>query len=359
MPSTSGMKGDGFYDANSSGQRAAIEALLSWIDEAAERLALPEVGRPLTIADYGSSEGSNALRAMRQAITALRRRGAAHPIWAVFSDLSTNNFNQLFANLARAKALPAAEDGVFSAAIGGSFYESLLPPATVQLAMSFNAVLWLDHLPAEPLENFVVYLGPRSHRADIRVPPTVAQAFARLAKGNLEQFLRCRAGELAPGGRLLVSQPGSNQEYCTGEGLYDLVHDACLDLISAGRLDRAAYAKVTIPIYFRTVEEMLAPVDDITGPLRDAFAVERAETQEVAVPFAVEYEQSGDLATYVKRYVGFAQAFTEPILRGVLDSAYGPELVPAIYERMKERLAAEPGRYAFRYLQTILLLAKR
>ena len=44
MPSTSGMKGDGFYDANSSGQRAAIEALLSWITAAAERLALPEAG---------------------------------------------------------------------------------------------------------------------------------------------------------------------------------------------------------------------------------------------------------------------------------------------------------------------------
>src|SRR5262245_52591857 len=130
MPSTSGMKGDGFYDANSSGQRAAIEALLSWIDEAAQQLALPEAGCPLTIADYGSSEGSNALQAMRQAITALRRRGAAQPISAVFSDLSTNDFNQLFANLAADQRLPRAADGVFTAAVGGSFYEMLLPPAT-------------------------------------------------------------------------------------------------------------------------------------------------------------------------------------------------------------------------------------
>lgn len=359
MPSTSGMKGDGFYDANSSGQRAAIEALLSWIGAAAKGLELPEAGRALTIADYGSSEGNNALQAMRQAITALRDRGAQQPIWAVFSDLSTNNFNQLFANLAAARALPGTADGVFRAAVGGSFYDQLLPPATVHLAMSFNSVLWLDHLPAEPLEDFVVYLGPHSHRADVRVPSATAQAFAQQAKSNLEQFLRCRAAELASGGRLLVAQPGSDDTYCTGQGLYDLLHDACLDLIAAGKLNRAEYARVTMPIYFRHVDELLGPVDATSGSLRDVFAIERAESQEVIVPFAADYARTQDTATYVERYVGFAQAFTEPVLRAGLDAAHGPELVPEIYQRMKERLAAEPTRYAFRYLQSMILLAKK
>ncbi len=359
MPSTSGMKGDGFYDANSSGQRAAIEALLSWIADAAEQLVLPEPGRPLTIADYGSSEGSNALQAMRQAIVALRRRGVTQPIWSVFSDLSTNNFNQLFANLVRDHALPGAAEGVFSAAVGGSFYETLFPPATVQLAMSFNAVLWLDRLPAEPLEDFVVYLGARPHRPDVRVPPATAQAFAQQARGNLERFLRCRASELASGGRLLVAQPGSDHTYCTGAGLYDLVHDACLDLIGAGQLDRAAYARVTMPIYFRTIKEMLRARRrhdrSIAGQFCRRAGGNAGSCRAVRGRIRANPRHRGLRRALRRLCPGFYRAGLAP----GLDAVHGPELVPAIFRRMKERLAADPARYAFRYLQVMMLLAKK
>ena len=194
MPSTSGMKGDGFYDANSSGQRASIDILLPWIDQAAERLTAPESGHPLAIADYGSSEGKNSLRSTGRAIEALRRRGIAHPICAFFTDLPTNNFNQLFRNLCEDGALPDARADVFPAAVGGSFYDTLMPPATIHLAMSFNAVLWLDHLPPEPLKEFIVFLGPRSHRADVRIPPSTATAYQQRAAIDFER-LRQKSGE--------------------------------------------------------------------------------------------------------------------------------------------------------------------
>ena len=74
MPSTSGMKADGFYDKHSSGQRASIKALLEWIDAAANGLALPAAGRPIAIADYGCSEGRNSVLLMRRTIDALRAR---------------------------------------------------------------------------------------------------------------------------------------------------------------------------------------------------------------------------------------------------------------------------------------------
>src|SRR5579863_8499246 len=127
MPSTSGMKADGFYDKHSSGERASIEALLEWIDAAARGLALPHTERPITIVDYGCSEGRNSVLMMQRAIQALRARGAAHAICPVFSDLATNNFNQLFVNLDSAGWLGGHAEGVFPAAIGGSFYGPLLP----------------------------------------------------------------------------------------------------------------------------------------------------------------------------------------------------------------------------------------
>ncbi len=114
---------------------------------------------------------------------------------------------------------------------------------------------------------------------------------------------------------MLIAQPASDATYCTGQGLYDLMHDACLDLIGTGQLDKAAYARTTMPLYFRSLDEMLAPVDAQAGPLRQEFEIVRAEMQEIAVPFATEFARTGDVAAYADRYVAFAQAFSEPILR--------------------------------------------
>jgi len=349
------MKGDGFYDQNSSGQRAAIEALLPWIDRAAESVICPAADRPLILVDYGCSEGSNALRAMEQLIGALRRRGASNPLCPVLCDLPTNNFNQLFRNLVATGWHDSSSRGIYPSAVGGSFYQTLCPPGSVHLGMSFNSVLWMDRLPDEPLADFIVYLGPREHRADVPVPASVVKAYSQQAAHDLERFYAARANELAPGARLLVAQPGRDESYCTGEGLYDLLHDACRDLIEAGRLGASAYRRVTMPIYFRSLEELAAPVNTAAEPRSVPFEIEQAETMECMVPFAADYTSSGNLEEYVARYIAFAQAFTEPILRAGIDSAG----VAAIYARMGERLRNDPAAYAFRYLQSAVLLTRR
>jgi hypothetical protein len=353
------MKGDGFYDANSSGQRAAIDALQPWIIAAAGQISIPSTATPMVLADYGSSEGRNALNAFRQAIETLRDRGVQNPLCPIFSDLPTNDFNQLSRNLTENEASFSAAQGIFPAAIGRSFYGPVLAPTSVHLGMSFNAVLWLDKLPSEPLDDFVVYLGPKLHRPDVGISVATAAAFAKAAARDLDRFYECRAVELAPGARLLLAQPGRDQNYCTGQGLYDLLHDAALDLVEQGKLDRTAYARVTMPIYFRTQEELLAPIHDSHGIVHDDFVVERAETVEVTVPFAADYARTQDVETYSEGYVGFAQAFTEPILRAGLDKSQGPEIVPAIYRQMRQLLIATPAKYAFRYLQCAALLARR
>jgi hypothetical protein len=359
MPATIGMKGDGFYDDHSSGQRASIESLASWIEAAAAGAHLPTQGRPFVVADYGSSEGRNSVLAMRCVIDSLRRRGATGPVCPIFSDLVTNNFNQLFRNLDEDDVMRHREGGIFPAAVGGSFYTSLLPPGSVHLGMTFNAVVWLDRLPAEPFPEFIVYMGPRSHRADVRIPAATVAAFSQQAANDLIRFLECRAAEIAPGGRLLVAQPARDHERSIGEGLYDLMHDACLALVREKRLDLAAYQRVTMPIYFRSLDEMLAPVDAAGGPLHDRFSVERAEVERFPTPFGAAYARSGDLAAYVDEYVGFAQAFTEPILRAGLEAVHGPQIVPAIYERMKLLLREAPAQYEIEYIQAAVLFARR
>src|SRR5262249_38536050 len=161
-------------------------------------VSLPAPAQPVTLLDLGSSEGRNAVHMMATIVEGLRRR-TRQPIRTIYSDLASNNFNQLFANLeaARRDGLFPAE--VYPSAAGGSFYGPLLPPCTVHLATSFNAIHWLDRLPSVPLPNYVAYLRPHPLRSRVAVSPKATAAFKGQADQDLVRFLECRARELVPG----------------------------------------------------------------------------------------------------------------------------------------------------------------
>src|SRR5213078_4883768 len=62
-------------------------------------------------------------------------------------------------------------------------------------------------------------------------------------------------------GKLLVAVPGKHGNRSCSDGLYDMFDDACKDLVAAGVLDRSRYERFLFPVYFRSVDEMLAPLN--------------------------------------------------------------------------------------------------
>jgi hypothetical protein len=359
MPATTGMKGAGYYDRHSTAQLSSIQALQGWVDDAVAGLPLPAPAQPVTVLDLGSSEGGNAIRVMATIVGGLRRR-TGQPVQTVYSDLAGNDFNRLFANLEGARRAGLFAAGVYPGAVAGSFYGPLLPPGTVHLAVSFNAIQWLDRLPTVPLPDAVAYRRPHPPRPGLSVSPKVASAFAGQAEQDLLRFLECRARELVPGGKLLLASPGDTDQARVGDGVADVLNDACLDLVAAGRLRREQYERLTIPVYFRTLAELLAPLQREGPPVRGAFAVERAEALEVPTPFVVEFRRGGDVAAYAGAYTGFLRAISEPVVRAALSQPEGEAgAVESLYERVRARLLAEPERYLWRYILVAALLTRR
>ena len=69
MASTTGMKPGGYYDSHSDAQRVAIDAFLPWLRDAVADL--PTADAPLYLLDLGSSQGRNAIHAMRCVVESL------------------------------------------------------------------------------------------------------------------------------------------------------------------------------------------------------------------------------------------------------------------------------------------------
>jgi gibberellin A4 carboxyl methyltransferase len=360
MPATTGMKGAGYYDRHSTAQLASIRLVFPWIENALATIPLPPETQPFTVLDLGSSEGGNALLTMSHVVERLQQRRPYQLIQTIYSDLASNNFNRLFLNLHEARTAGRIPSGVYPSATAGSFYEPLLPPCSVHFAMCFNALLWLDKLPDVPVPDFVVYRRPHPPRPGLHVPPETTDAFARQADNDLVQFLKCRADELMPGGKLLIVSPGDAAEHRLCDGLYDLLNDACLDLVAAGRLPRERYERFTMPLYFRTVAETLAPLERPGSPVQGAFTVDRAETLEVPTPFLIEFDRSGDATKLADDYTGFLRAFSEPVARAALVGEEGDDtIIDELYAHLHTRVRTEPQRYRFRYWLTATLFTRR
>jgi hypothetical protein len=227
------------------------------------------------------------------------------------------------------------------------------------LATCFNAIQWLDQLPPVPLPDGVVYRRPGPDRPEFAASPTVTAAFQRQAEQDLVRFLESRARELVPGGKLLLASPGDTGQVSVGDGVGDVLNDACLDLVAAGRLEREQYERVTMPVYFRTVAELLAPLEREGSPVSGAFGVERAAALEAPTPFVVTFRHDGDVAAYARGYTGFLRAISEPVVRAALNQPTGEAAtVDALYERVRARLLAEPERYMWRYIVVAILLTR-
>jgi len=360
MPVTTGMKGAGFYDKHSTAQLASIRLVFDWIENDIADMPLPQDPLSFTVLDLGCSEGRNALIAMSRIVESVRRRRANQLIHTIYSDLPSNNFNRLFLNLQEARTADGIPAGVYASAAAGSFYEPLMPPRSVHFAMCFNALLWLDVLPAVSVPDFVVYRRQHPPRPGLHVSQETADAFARQADRDLVRFLKCRADELMPGGKLLIVSPGDAAEHRLADGLYDALNDACLDLVASGRLPRQRYERFTMPLYFRTVAEMLAPLERDGSPVKGAFTVDRAETLEVPTPFLIEFDRSSDAAKLADDFTGFLRAFSEPVARAAFVGDNGDSaILDELYGRIHARVKAEPGRYRFRYLLTATLFTRR
>jgi cyclopropane-fatty-acyl-phospholipid synthase len=223
-----------------------------------------------------------------------------------------------------------------------------------------NAIHWLDRLPAVSSPIGFVYRRPHPIQPENVLSKELTAAFTRQAKQDLTCFLECRARELVPGAKLLLAAPGDTEQVRMCDGFYDVFNDSCLDLIAADRLDRTEYERITMPCYYRTVAEMLEPLEHANSPVRHAFAVDRAEAIEVPLPFLVEFQRSGDAVAYADAYTGFLRAVSEPVVKAALQRPEGNvQPVDCIYERIRARLLAQPERYSWRYILTAVLLTRR
>lgn len=360
MPTTTGMKGGGYYDANSRVQRLTSEALIPWMEEAITDLPEPSPDQQSwNFLDIGTSEGANSINTMNHLIEFVRRKSEL-PVWALFDDLPTNDFNQMFLNLFPKSAPALSGTAVYSAAIGGSAFGRLVPPKTLHLATTYNTIGFYESKPSATLPNFVIPMipNPNAPREGVHVSPSELIPFQKQSYQDLYQFYAARAQELVPGGKLLVQVYGKTETQSTGHGIMDVLSDAFLDFVEEDILPRSFYENFIFPAYYRDLDELTAPLQN-ESELSTAYRIEHTQAYDTRAPFDDDFASTGDRKTWAQSYTSFLRAFTEPVVAEALpDELIEKQLVDKIYQRIEQLLAENPERYEFHFISIAALLTR-
>jgi hypothetical protein len=245
------------------------------------------------------------------------------------------------------------EPEVYSAAIGKSFYEKVLPSGSVHLGWSSYAAVWLSRVPA---------LVP-GHFISIRSTGAVHAEFERQAAQDWEAFLTLRARELRPEGRLVVVLPGITDDGSVGlESIFDHANAALEEMVADGAITSEERSRMTLSAHPRRKRDLLAPFER-TGEFQQ-LTVEDFAMSEVSDAAWDQYARDRDKeALTTKRTLFFRSIFVPSLACALSPARAGNGEALAIFadqmdQRLKQRLASQPAEMRS-FVQTMLLSKKK
>ncbi|GLT17043.1 hypothetical protein GCM10007938_08200 [Vibrio zhanjiangensis] len=359
------MRCSGYYNKNSDTQKAGIDACLPWLLNSIDSPSFicQFNSNHISIMDIGTSEGSNSIYAFKKIVHSIRNN-TDKTVSLYFSDLPTNDYNQLILTLFPQGETTFSQDNIHTFVSAGNAFQALMPPESVHIATTYNVLGFLEKTPEAKIPNHILPMPPSTLSQNKKANLTEEQRlpFKLEAAKNLADFLHHRSIELSKNGKLLIQTFGRNENISCSDGIYDVLADAILDCIEVGFLPYEFYQSLVFPVYFRSIEELLEPIkyDSVLGK---KFEIEHFECKEVEVPFNRELDRTGDYVLWANRYTSMLRAFSETFLysaiQGYLSENDKSHVIDHIYSNVTKRLISSPTQYPFRYITIAALLTRK
>jgi S-adenosylmethionine-dependent carboxyl methyltransferase len=334
------MEGKGSYNRHSLIPSGGGALALPHLKGAVAEASLDPFDRPIVIADYGSSQGRNSLAPIRSAIDGIRTRvGPDRPILVYHADQPSNDFNSLFELLDASPDRYSRDDpNIFPCAIGRSFYEQVLPPNSVHVGWSSYAAMWVRRVPA-PIPGHFFFA---------RSTGKVRAAWEDQGVRDWESFLAVRARELQPGGCLVVSVPGADENGASAfEGIMDHANAELAAMVDEGAITAEERSRMALNVWPRRRTDLIAPFAK-EGRFQ-SLILKESETCLLRDPAWEAYEADQDTEALATKHAMFFRSVFTPTLASYLDKARAgdPSGSPAFGDRLtgglRRRLAASPA----------------
>jgi SAM dependent carboxyl methyltransferase len=301
------MRGGGYYSAATKGARDVVDNATPLVLETVDRLPDCDTSTVFTMSDMGCSDGGTSLDLVRQVIAVVRNRWPGRAICIVYTDQARNDYNSLFQivhGLTPLRSYLDEFEDVHVLASATSFYRQIIPARTLDLGFSATAMHWLSRTPCDLTYHVHALCAAGPEQA----------IFAQQAQRDWETILVHRARELKAGGRLVLVNFCKDEagQYASRVNMFDTVNALWQRFASEGVISSEEYVRMTLPQYYRTVEEFTRPLTDPESPVyRAGLRIAQCETRTVPCQFATAFREHGDAARHARECTPALRSWTE------------------------------------------------
>ena len=333
VPTQTSMEAAGFYNRHSAAQAAGIEQMLVLLEQAAGEVPVGE--EVLVLADYGASQGRNSMTPVRVAVEAVRSRcGPDKPALVFHTDLPSNDFASLFHALEEdPNSYQSGSAGVYSAAVGRSFFGTILPPGQVHLGWNSWAVHWLSQKAVD---------APDHVSPTLSEVPAVRAAASDQSARDWSLFLRSRSSELRGGGKMLCLVIIGTGRPVNSDQLWTHLWDSIVELGEEAKITESEQLRMTIPIWYRSMAELRAPFE--SGDEFAGLRLQHLEATSAPDPFWESFERTRDSEAFGISWANTMRAIAAPTIVRALGTDRD-HVVDELFQRCAVRIAAAPMKY--------------
>jgi hypothetical protein len=184
------------------------------------------------------------------------------------------------------------------------------------------------------------------HFSPLRTAGPERTAFQYQAAHDWKTFLSLRAGELRPGGRLVVVLPAFNDDGLTGfEDLFDHANAVLAEMVAEGALRASERERMVLGACPRRTCDLLAPFQAEAG--FKGLTVECSELAPLPDAAWAAYERDEDKEAFAARHARFFRSTFVPSLALGLADTHDSERQRAFADgfenALKRRLASQPA----------------
>lgn len=377
-----GEDGKGEYTAATKGCFDVINAATPEILSSVESLQIQDDGTPFVIADYGTADGGTSLGLMCRIISCVRSKQPGKEISIIYEDQPANEWKSVFNHAygmiqvedaygEKVECPTRVFDKVFASAVGLGFHTQVLPSSTIDLGVCFTAMHWLSKSPeGDGLRGF----GGAMQCAQLEYGDERTLSHAKQAAKDWESILKARAAEMKKGARFMcVNFCKSNEGYFLGKtdkgvSMFDSFV-TCWDALWEKKVisDEERLA-VSFPSYYRTLEEMVGPVQD-GGALSDiGLRVVSANVRIVRCPYRQAWESGAsqaagrDAATHAAWYVPTTRTWSNSTFESALSSSRPAQersaIVKQFWGEYEALVAQAPEKHGMDYVHGYCLFER-
>uniref|UniRef100_A0ACD5VIN8 Uncharacterized protein n=1 Tax=Avena sativa TaxID=4498 RepID=A0ACD5VIN8_AVESA len=347
------------YAQNSSLQKRGMDTLKSLIVNSATDVYISQMPERFTVADLGCSSGPNALCLVEDIIGSIGkiscRSSQPPPEFSVLlNDLPTNDFNTIFFSLPeftdRLKSAAKSDEWgrpmVFLSGVPGSFYGRLFPRTSVHFICSCSSLHWLSQVPQglfdetnTPINKGKMYISSTS-------PAGVSVAYRRQFQRDFSLFLKSRAAEVFPGGRMVLAMLGRQTDHCDDKRttfLWELLSESFAALVSQGLVEQDKVDAYNVPFYAPSLEEI-----EVEVRLEGSFSLDYVQTYEINLSSSGDAKEDGRTVSMAIR----------AIQESMLSHHFGAHIVDALFHRYTELVTESMEREEVKSVQIGVVLSR-